>query len=232
MDYFERYMSGEYEQVWNELLGLGAGIQDGPHWPDAQAVAAETMGRVGRNCETLVGRLKKMGYDFTRYPDGSKRFGDMPPHTPPSNDMRDAQLELVEAAGPLPLSLATFWNLVGAVDLVGMHPDWPDGLDPLVVDPPEGALAWIEDSYGEEEGLFAALAPDDLHKDNVSGGDPYGALLPQAAVDFTFENEPHGLYFVEYLRLAILQWGGFPGLDGSGVEFEPLPELTRGLEAF
>lgn len=232
MDYLERYKNGHYEQAWDDLLALGPSVRDEPHWSGALQLAAETMARVRRNCETLIGRLKGLGYDFTRYPDGSRRHGNMPPYTPPSDDMRDAQLELEEVAGPLPLSLAAFWNIVGAVDLVGMHPDWPDGLDPLVVDPPEGALAWIEDTYGEEEGLFAALAPDDLHKDNVSGGDPYGVRLPQPAVDFIFENEPHGLYFVEYLRLAILKWGGFPGLEDLGVEFEPLAELIQGLEPF
>ena len=72
------------------------------------------------------------------------------------------------------------WQEVGAVGLVGMHPRWPDGLDPLVVDPPEGALSFLFDEEGDAgetqgSGWFAGLAPDDLHKDNVSGGDPYGA---------------------------------------------------------
>jgi hypothetical protein len=231
MDYFQRYMNGEYEQVWNDLLTMGSTVREEPHWAEAQQVAAEMMARVRRNCEKIIARLDQMGYDFTRYPDGSRRYGDMPPHTSPSDEMQDAQMELEDTTGPLPLSLTAFWNGVGAVDLVGMHPDWPDGLDPLVVDPPEGALAWIYDAYEDEE-AFAALAPDDLHKDNVSGGDPYGLTLPQPAVDFVFENEPHGLNFVDYLRLALLRWGGFPGLDGSGIDFEPLAELTQGLEAF
>jgi hypothetical protein len=232
MEYIERYLNGEYEQVWNELLNLGAGIRKEPHWSGAQQVAAEMMARVRRNCEKIIARLSKMGYDFTRYPDGSRRYGDMPPHTPPSDEMRDAQMELEGEAGSLPLSLTAFWEVVGAVDLVGMGPGWPDGLDPLVVDPPEGALAWIYDSYGDEGGAFAALAPDDLHKDNVSGGDPYGVFLPQPAADFIFEYERHELHFVPYLRLAILQWGGFPGLEDSGIDFEPLGELIRDLEVF
>ena len=49
---------------------------------------------------------------------------------------------------------------------------------------------------------------------------------------FIFANEPHGLSFVGYLRLAILKRGGFPGLDGSGIDVEPLGEVTQGLEAF
>jgi hypothetical protein len=38
-------------------------------------------------------------------------------------------------------------------------------------------------------------------------------------------NERHGLDFIPYLRLAILRWGGSPGLDGHA-------ELTEGLEPF
>ena len=114
---------------------------------------------------------------------------------------------------------------------------WPDGLDPLVVDPPEGALSFLHDEEegggeDEEPGWFAGLAPDDLHKDNTSGGDPYGVHLPNASADFKFLYERHDLFFVPYLRLAILRWGGFPGLDGRGIVFEPLASLTQGLEIF
>ena len=35
--------------------------------------ATETMQRVRRNCERLVKNLRSVGYDFTRYPDGSRR---------------------------------------------------------------------------------------------------------------------------------------------------------------
>src|SRR5688572_33320683 len=78
--------------------------------------------------------------------------------------------ELSSEAGPLPISLITFWQEVGGIDFVGRHPGWPDGLDPLVVDPPEGALSFLFDEEDDNEGKFAGLAPDDLHKDNTSGG--------------------------------------------------------------
>ena len=92
----------------------------------------------------------------------------------------------------------------------------------------------VEEDEGETDGpgRFAALALDDLHKDNVSGGDPYGVRLPNPAADFPFLYERHNLPFVPYLRLAILRWGGFPGLDGRGQKFEPLSTLVTGLEPF
>jgi hypothetical protein len=44
--------------------------------------------------------------------------------------------------------------------------------------------------------------------------------------------ERHDLLFVPYLRLAILRWGGFPGLEGRGIQFEPLETLVAELEPF
>jgi hypothetical protein len=234
MNYLERYRNGEHEQVWNELQALGPLIRQEPYVTPAQAVASETMRRVRRNCERLVSRLQSLGYVFGTFPDGTRRSYTADPLTRPSEQMRADCAELESEAGLLPLSLFAFWQEVGAVDLVGMHPAWPDGLDPLVVDPPEGALSFLFDEDEEDESLgrFAGLAPDDLHKDNTSGGDPYGVRLPNPAADFLFEYERHNLLFVSYLRMAILHWGGFPGLDGREIAFEPLGELVAGLEPF
>jgi hypothetical protein len=229
MNYLERYQNGEYEQVWNDLKNLGADVRNEPHYTQAQAVATETMHRVRRNCERIISRLQTLGYVFGTYPDGTRRSYTVDPLTLPSDEMRADCNELESEAGPLPLSLTAFWQEVGAIDLVGMHPSWPDGLDPLVVDPPEGALSFL---YDEDEGVFVGLAPDDLHKDNTSGGDPYGLELPNPSADFMFMYERHNLFFVSYLRLAILRWGGFPGLEGRGIQFEPLESLTAELELF
>lgn len=229
MNYLERYRNGEYEQVWRELQDLGANVRDEPYFTQAQEVAAETMQRVRRNCERIISRLQGLGYIFGTFPDGTRRSYRAAPLTLPSKRMQATCQELESEAGTLPLSLVAFWREVGAVDLVGMHPSWPDGLDPLVVDPPEGPLS---DLYDEGEGVFVALAPDDLHKDNVSGGDPYGLQLPDSSADFPFMYERHDLLFVPYLRLAILRWGGFPGLEGRGIQFEPLQTLIAELEPF
>lgn len=229
MNYLERYQDGEYEQVWKELQDLGAGIRDEPYDTQAKEVAKETMRRVRRNCERIIARLQGLGYVFGTYPDGTRRSFPVKPLTLPSARMQADIEELESEAGPLPLSLVAFWQEVGAVDLVGMHPSWPSGLDPLVVDPPEGPLS---DLYDEGEDVFVTLAPDDLHKDNTSGGDPYGLQLPNPSVDFLLMYERHDLFFVPYLRLAILRWGGFPGLEGREIQFEPLEKLVAELELF
>jgi hypothetical protein len=234
MDFSERYRRGEHVEVWNELLALGAAVRQPPHAAPAQAVATETMRRVRRNCDRIIARLRALGYVFDRYPDGSRRSFAPGPLTPPSAALRADQAELEEQTGPLPLSLAAFWEEVGAVDLVGRARGWPGGLDPLVVDPPEGALSFLFDEEADDEPgrMFAALAPDDLHKDNISGGDPYGLHLPNPAADFIFLDERHNLPFVAYLRFAILRWGGFPGLHGRAEPFAPLIGLAADLEPF
>jgi len=236
MNYLERYCGGEYERVWDELKALGPAVRDEPHYSQAREVATETMRRVRRNCELLVIRLHSLGYVFGTYPDGTTDYYTEGPLLGPADTIRGEISELEVEAGPLPLSLVAFWQEVGSLDFVGMHPDWQDGLDPLVVIPPNGALSLLYEEEGDEDiaaaGRFAGLAPDDLHKDNVSGGDPYGVALPEPAADFVFLNECHNVPFVTYLRMAILRWGGFPGLDRRSEQFEPLGELVAGLEPF
>lgn len=235
MNYLERYQKGEYEQVWSDLQALGPSVRQEPYYSLACGVAAETMRRVRRDCERIISRLRSSGYVFGIYPDGSRGYYTEGPLVAPTAATRDDYASLESQVGPAPLSLAAFWQEVGSVDLVGMHASWPTGLDPLVVYPPEGAMSDVESADGESDAsgqTEAGLAPDDLHKDNISGGAPYSVALPDSSADFVLLNERHGLLFVPYLRLAILRYGGFPGLDGRDAEFEPLASLVAGLEPF
>jgi hypothetical protein len=242
MNYLERYRNGEYERVWDELQSLGSAVRQESHYSSARDVATETMRRVRHNCDLIISRLRALGHVFGTYPDGSSYYlqGARAPRVPPSEaDLADiAELEM--RVGPLTLSLVAFWQEVGTVDLVGMHPSWPEGLDPLVVYPPEAAISDLDDwemriEEGEEDcaGRFeAGLAPDDLHKDNVSGGLPYSVALPDSSADFMLLYEPNKLLFVQYLRMAILRWGGFPGFDTQKAPFQELGDLVAELEPF
>ena len=80
--------------------------------------------------------------------------------------------------------------------------------------------------------MGVCISPDNLHKDNTGGGEPYGLQLPNPSADFVLMYERHNMLFVPYLRLAILHWGGFPGLEGRGIPFEPLEKLVAELELF
>jgi len=177
-------------------------------------VAYDTMDRVRQNVETIIGRLRGMKYRFEEKP-----------RTPPGAKTWKLLQRLEAKAGPVPLSLRTFWEVVGEVNLMGSHESvnpegGPVGADPLVV---YGVRSEMED-YEE-----IIIAPDSLHKANTSGGDPYSIGLPAAVADAVLEYEPHGIGFVSYLRLAFA-WGGFPGWENAdAVQPAELESLKRGL---
>ena len=111
--YLERYQAGEHEAVWAELLALGAKVREEPLAADARAVAEETMRRVRLNVETIVERLRGIGYEFA-YPD-QVLVG-------PEPEVLRAIDALERQVGPLPLALRVFYEKVGSVCLMGSHP--------------------------------------------------------------------------------------------------------------
>ncbi len=64
MTYLARYLHGEYEQVWDDLVHLGTKVRQERFYTDAVAVARETMRRVRKNVETLIERLVQIGFIF------------------------------------------------------------------------------------------------------------------------------------------------------------------------
>lgn len=111
--YLERYLAGEYVQVWQELVALGDGVRQDPIYSDARAVAQETMRRARYNIDLLVVRLKKMGFDFH---DPSDVF------TPTSKAQLE-DLELFEQeVGYVPLSIRAWIEQVGTVYFMGTYP--------------------------------------------------------------------------------------------------------------
>jgi hypothetical protein len=233
----DRYLVGDHEQVWTDLVGLGPGALESEHAADAIAVAYETMHRVELNVATLARRLKAMDYRFLYPGSDGGLFGlgkakAHEPHLPPPSDVRAKIAELESlAGGPIPLSLRAFFEVVGEVNFNGDHPALaPKGSDltsdPLMVCSVEDAIA-MADSYERPDDELAVIefAPDALHKANISGGAPYSIEVPNPAADAPVEDEPHGVSFVAYLRLAILGWGGFPGWEQT--ELAPPPEIER-----
>jgi hypothetical protein len=139
----------------------------------------------------------------------------------------------------LPLSLRLWYEQVGSVNFMGEHPDWEyEYTDPLVVEAP---LDYVYSSYedwradaaaeGEEGGFAIDVAPDYLHKADVSGGGPYALAVPNAAVDGILLEEFHETTFVNYLRICF-KWAGFRGWERSGPKWArahraPPDELAR-----
>jgi len=183
---------------------------------------------VGDSIRLLVERLTERGFVFER-PD------DLFPG--PENGAAAAIVRIERDVGVLPLALKLFWRQVGSVDLCGYHPNWEgcDYPDPLVVYPPSVAIQELDEFLGDKEErlrcnfpYLVPIAPDDYHKENVSGGMWYNVSVPAVADDPPLNDEWHHTTFVAYLELA-LQWAGFPGLSRSPGHSWPVQDLVRGI---
>lgn len=208
----ERYAQGECREVWHELSECDSA--DG--LPGAAEVLDETMRRVRANLEVVVERLQALGYVFGSYPSGQPVPAYSVPLGEPASEELEACIGRIEsAAGAVPTSLKAFWRGVGSVNLVGFKADWGEHLDPLVVDGANAAIPdledWLADAAADRGAFLLPIAPDVLHKDDVSGGLPYGFELPCASIDGRLEHEWHETTFMDYLRCSILECGGFPG---------------------
>ena len=149
------------------------------------------------------------------------------------------ELDGIEAQiGLLPLSLRSWYEEVGQVNLVGRNPRWGYELaDPLVVDAPIEFVQseydqWSEDRGTEwDQGPFTIdIAPDYLHKANISGGPPYALAVPNAAADGLLLWEAHETTFVNYLRTAF-RWAGLPGWDRAAGNLGTAPRLPFRLNS-
>jgi hypothetical protein len=237
-----RYRSGQFDVVWREIRAQGNVAGD--LRAEILEVAEETMRRVARNADLLAQQLSAEGW--------KPLFGRL--RTAPSSS--DAGVfDRIESVtgGPLPPSLRAFWTVVGGIDWVwnyhsgGTLPslgvDVPmDEMDPLCVHA-AGDIAYLFQEWEEQrrqpdpdlvDPFQLSLAPDYLHKANISGGAPYTIELPFFGADPLFAYERHELPFIDYLRLSF-RWAGFPGLDEHGDREDVRRFVSRfgeGLEPF
>ena len=256
----ERYEQGDCLAVWSDMIAAGPAQESG-HPAEHEAVARMTIGRIRRNLERIVERLRADDYAFVDTNAGTE--DPIEPLIEPDGDSIDLASWLDETFQGIPLSLKTFLLSIGEINLLGRHPCWdsdvfktPSGYaypDPLVVElgfKQRGTLArakryhlrareeWLEwkvregKSFDYPFGLdFAA---DPVHKAGYSGGSPYRILVPDRRADGLADLEGPQLFFLDYLRDAILNYGGFYGL--REVRTEPTDRLIEylidGLEPF
>lgn len=239
-----RYARGEHDDVWRDLRALDPEALDGPLSADVDAVAHLMAVRARQNVETLAKRLTEAGFaarsnDDARIP--------RPMHLPPGPGALPLTAWLEGRFGPLPRTVRAWIREVGDVWLVGDHPAWPtsDAADPLVVEFEFGGVtedprgfyldeheAWLDevedrDPDDEAEPFQLPIAPDRLHKADISGGAPLGVLLAGPCADATLRTEHGDVGFVTYLNAAFAA-GGF--LDTSVSAPAGLREdLARGL---
>ena len=209
----------------------------------AMPIARATMRRVRCNGEMLAERLTALGWHPLFGASVSQRQAQPLP--------AQAEAEALTGA-PLPLAILVFWEEVGGLDFIWDYnrpepcPDLFGGLsivelDPLCVAPPrlpddvEMWKGWMTEGLNEQLGGFRLdLAPDDFHKANISGGSPYGLVLPDQSIDPLLVADHFSMRLTSYLRLAF-RWGGFPGLANvprSEAIDSRVAMLTEGLLPF
>jgi hypothetical protein len=188
----------------------------------------QRMEAIGEKIRTLASRLGECGFRF-RSPE------EVLPGPEPGTMEAIARIE--REAGELPLALKLFWERIGSVNFCGSHPDWEGAEypDPLFVFPPSVAIDELDQFLSDREErlrhsfpYLVPIAPDDYHKEDVSGGMWYNVSVPAVADDPQLHDEWHNTTFVGYLVIAIL-WAGFPGLARYPGHNWPIEELARGL---
>jgi hypothetical protein len=241
MTLLERYLAGERDEVWAELRAADESVREEPLFTEAQSVLREAMTRVRRNVQTIVAFLEGEGYRFGTYWRGDvpleevEAFQDFP--EPPLGMPEPDVLERIETFerefGEIPLSLRTFWEVVGSVQLIGHHPDWVAFSNPMWIEPIT-TLEMTEREKDDYEGeIRIYFAPDIHHKEDVSGGEDYFLTASNKSIDGSFWYERYEQTFLKHLQHCF-EYAGFPGY---ALEMHltrpalPLPERLQRLAA-
>ncbi|MEP7330820.1 MAG: hypothetical protein ABI692_01895 [Terracoccus sp.] len=240
--WLERYRDGQREQVWHELRQCGQGVREPGLDAEAQSVCDEMARRARHNIDVVVARLHDQGYRFHTNDEAQEPVQAL---RPPGNEAIALVPWMEETLGEIPMVVSSWLRLVGDVWLVGTHPLWPQSAaaDPLVVelegsrypdasvrDYYEGELdAWQDWSADDPDagGFVLPVAPDRLHKANVSGGASYGFRIPDATAEGLFIGEV-AMPFVSYLNW-VFRRGGFPGQALGDQQWKVRQSLAKDL---
>src|SRR5262249_11558766 len=137
LTYLSRYEAGEYEQVWCAIRPrYWKDAQSGPFFSGALDGARATMRRIRQHIEPLFPRLETIGllvgYTWAETPSFNALGvrdpieAEPPVLSPPMPDIQ-ARCNRLDDSGPrLPLSVRAWYEVVGAVSVVGTPPrTWP-----------------------------------------------------------------------------------------------------------
>jgi hypothetical protein len=236
MSFHQRYLAGDYVQVWKELCDLGGDVFEERICSDALLVCQEVVNRAHFNLRILHERLLNLGYEFAD-PDAAlvKANGDS-----------IAQLGSVEEEfGCLPLIASVWYRTIASLDFqqadeqlryrgkeypppsisdvsgLGSHPVL------LVQSPGQATQQWRQMSEFNDE----VLEREREQSRSLGGMSVYDRFLPLGswasncdpksfptgvrAIDASIYNDGAGdTLFVDALRHAF-EWGGFPFWKGS-----------------
>jgi hypothetical protein len=201
-----------------------------------KAMALESLSKCADSIAILSENLRKIGYAWV----SSEPM--------PANELeRNISIIETKTALSIPKILVAFWETVGGISFVDLERYrhvrfWhkhkitaPQGFaDGLHVDACDHEWAsficqdyedWQDEQQGEEKEFLLSLSPDGYHKDDISGGNPYGVFAEStwkpiwqyfkwsgAVKPVTAIVGPPD--FLSYLRTTVLECAGFPGLLG------------------
>jgi hypothetical protein len=191
------YSQSRMHTDWAVLVAQAERLSDQAFRSEAFGFARQLCARARSNIERLVQGLSRAGYVFA-FPDRA--------HVPDDGHSPDWVSEFERLGVHLPIFLQAWVAEVGSVNLMGSHPSWPEsgysGLPPseagvwytdaLVLELDRDSLEseyedWrsrVEEDGRDEVGPFhLAIAPDHIHKANVSEGLPYAIETTVASVD-------------------------------------------------
>ena len=241
----ERYVAGEHEAVWRELVARGDAVRADPLAADALAVAREFARRAFANARTLHRRLVDLGYRFAR-PDVA---------LVPAGEDAPARVEAMQhKLGVFPLSVRAWYEVFHSLDFTQARDQLreSDGSDvcglgshpAMIMHDLDTAWRAFEESiprYHEQRKRFL----EDCGHEWPAEPTPFLAVggfasnceqkafeLPDAGADGVFYNDGGGdVYFVAAMRRCF-EWGGFPFCryyleGGKTVPFEARPNAER-----
>lgn len=198
--------------------------------PDMTFSVDERIKRIADVLPIIINRLTDLGFNFY-HPE--RVFPG------PEPDVADSIRRIESEIGAVPYAVSHFWRHIGSVDLTGTHDEWYgcEYPDSLVVLPASEAIGELDDFLADREERLAAdfpylipIAPDNYHKEDVSGGMWYNVNCPATDDNPIVNDERHRATFLDYLDLAI-HWGGFPGLDIAENHNWPIDTLSAGLRS-
>jgi hypothetical protein len=219
------------------------------------AIAIESLSKCADAVVVLSENLKNIGYHWI----SSERV--------PINVLeKNVQTIELKTGLSIPKVLIKFWELIGGISFVDLenyrHVEF---WNKNHIIPPKGFTdglhisacncEWVsfvcqdyddwKDSFNQNasENFLLSLSPDGFHKDNISGGMPYGVFTESSwkPVWRYFEwssridpvtalvNPPD---ILSYLRTAILECAGFPALLGEPAFYPIKEKLLQGVPIF
>jgi hypothetical protein len=228
--YFERYISGEHEAAWRELVAQKDAIRNEPILFDAMNVCKEICRRGHRNLVMIYQRLCDLGFEFAE------------PSVALVETKTNAKHEVDEferVFGVMPLVARVWYERIDSVDYrqtesqllckqaiapTGLSDVYGLGSHPVLLfqslEKCRRQAAEIAQKRNNSSARSGAKSNTSMTNGGTSSflhlggwasnGDQKGFELPNMGIDGKIYNDGGGdIYFVDELRSAF-RWGGFP----------------------